>query len=168
MAKVLTAMVAEDISHLVEKHQLVPMMHFGGRPSQTTTDALHYLIHKVKEAWRENKVASILFLNVEGAFPNAVTDRLLHNLQKHRIPNAYIKFVQRLLEGRKTWLKFDDFISILIIICNGIGQGNPLSMILYILYNTDLLKILALLQNKDSVGYVDDAIAEKTFTRPPE
>ena len=33
-------------------------------------------------------------------------------------------------------------------ITNGIGQGDPLSMLLYILYNTD--------QNEDSLGYVDD------------
>ena len=30
LAKVLTAIVAEDMSRLVEKHQLVPMTHFGG------------------------------------------------------------------------------------------------------------------------------------------
>ena len=84
MAKVLTAIVAEDMSRLVEEHQLIPSTHFGGRPGRTTTDALHYLVHKVKEAWQENKVASILFLDVEGAFPNAVTDRLLHNLENAR------------------------------------------------------------------------------------
>jgi len=159
MAKVLTAIVAEDISRLVEKHQLVPTTHFGGRPGRTTTDALHYLVHKIKEAWRNNRVASILFIDVEGAFPNAVTDRLIHNLRKRKIPKAYTDFVRLLLEERKTRLKFDDFISVLIAIRNGIGQGDPLSMILYILYNADLLEILALLSKEDSIGYVDDAIA---------
>ena len=45
-----------------------------------TTDALHLLVNKVKNAWRNRRVASALFLDVEGAFPNAVTDRLLHNM----------------------------------------------------------------------------------------
>ena len=36
-------------------------------------------------------------------------------------------------------LEFDDFISELIKITNGIGQGNPISLLLYILYNADLL-----------------------------
>ena len=92
MAKVLTAIVAEDMSRLVQKHQLVPTTHFGGRPGRTTTDALHYLTQKIKEAWRKGKVASILFLDVEGAFPNTVTDRLVHNLCKRKIPAAYIDF----------------------------------------------------------------------------
>jgi hypothetical protein len=43
MAKVLTAIVAENISSLVERHQLLPRTHFGGRPGRTTTDAIHYL-----------------------------------------------------------------------------------------------------------------------------
>ena len=55
-------------------------------------------------------------------------------------------------------LKFDDFISELISILNGIGQGDPLSMILYIIYNADLLEMLVQLLHEDSVGYVDNVI----------
>ena len=82
-----------------------------------------------------------MFLNVEGAFPNAVTNRLIHNLRKRRIPEIYITFITALLTNRRTRLKFDDFTSGLIEIINGIGQGDPLSMILYIIYNADLLEI---------------------------
>ena len=158
MAKVLTAIVAEDVSQLVEKHQLIPANHFGGRPGRTTTDALHYLVYKIKDAWRKGKVASLLFFHIEGAFPNAVTDRLIHNLQKHRIPEAYVNFIHQLLDGCKTSLKFDDFTSELIAICNSIGQGDPFSMVLYILFNADLLEWLALLDDKDSIGYIDNAM----------
>ena len=101
----------------------------------------------------------ILFLDVKGAFLNAVMDQLIHNLCKWKIPEAYVDFIQQLLEGQKTRLKFDDFVSELISICNGISQGDPLSMILYIIYNADLLEMLVLLLEEDSVGYINDAIA---------
>jgi len=39
---------------------------------------------------------------------------------------------------------------------NGIGQGDPLSMILYIIYNADLIKI-AEGNQEESLGYIDDA-----------
>jgi hypothetical protein len=81
IAKALMAIIAEDISHLVEEYQLLPKTHFGGRPGRTTTDAIHYMVSHIKEAWRNGKVASILFLDV-GAFPNTVTDRLIHNLKR--------------------------------------------------------------------------------------
>lgn len=101
-------------------------------------------------------MVSILFLDVEGAFPNAVTKRLIHNLRKRRIPNAYITFIEKLLTGRRTKLKFNDFVSESIEILNGIGQGNPLSMILYIMYNADLLDIPENEEKEDALGYVDD------------
>jgi hypothetical protein len=135
MAKVLTAVVANNLSRVVEQHQLLPKTHFGGRPGRSTTDAVHYLVDKICTAWRENRVASVLFLDVEGAFPNAVTTRLIHNLKKRRIPTAIVRYVKLLLMDRKTRLKFDDYVSETINITNGIGQGDPLSMLLYILYN---------------------------------
>jgi hypothetical protein len=156
MAKVLTTLVAENISRLVEQHQLLPRTHFGGRPGRTTSDAIHYLVHKIKKAWSNNQVASVLFLDVEGAFPNAVTDRLIHNLKKRRIPEIYIKFIRQMLTNRCTKIKFDDFISESIDIINGIGQGDPLSMLLYIIYNADLLEIIDNDELEDAIGYVDD------------
>ena len=156
MVKVLTALVAKNISQLVEQHQLLPKNHFGGRPGRTTADAIHYIVHKIKIAWANDRVTSVLFLDVEGAFPNAVTNRLIHNLRKRRIPEVYTRFVRVLLTNRRTRLKFDDFTSGLIEIVNGIGQGNPLSMILYIIYNADLLKITDDDNHKTALGYIDD------------
>jgi ribonuclease HI/endonuclease/exonuclease/phosphatase family metal-dependent hydrolase len=156
MAKVLTSIVAENISGLVETHQLLPKTHFGGRPGRTTTDAIHYLVHRIKSAWREDQVVSALFLDVEGAFPNAVTARLVHNLKKRRIPTSMVNFVTCLLTNRRTRIKFDDYISDYIDITNGIGQGDPLSMLLYILYNADLLDIPDDELTEDAIGYVDD------------
>jgi len=59
--KVLTAIVAESVSHLVEKDALLADTHFGGSPGHTTTDAVHYLVGKVKLAWGQKRVASVLF-----------------------------------------------------------------------------------------------------------
>ena len=80
MGKLLTAIMMEDMVHLAEKHHLLPANHFGGRPGRTTTDSLHLVVNKIKGAWRCKKVAVMLFLDIEGAFPNAVTDHLLHNM----------------------------------------------------------------------------------------
>ena len=88
MAKVLTAIVAENLSKAIERHQLLPKTHFGGRPGWSTADAVHYLVDKVCTAWRHKRVVSVLFLDVEGAFPNAVTARLTHNLKRRRVPVA--------------------------------------------------------------------------------
>ena len=170
MAKVATAIVADHISHLTEKHQLLPAHHFGGRPGRTTTDAVHLLTCKIKDAWRSGKVAAVLFLDIEGAFPNAVPERLTSNLSKRGIPSKYVKFTENMLMNRTTKLKFDGYESEDHSINNGIGQGDPLSMILYQFYNADLMEIP---EGKDesSMAYVDDALLiaiAKTFEEAHE
>ena len=82
MAKLLAAIIAKHPSNTVERHQILPRNHFGGRPGQSTTDAIHYLTNKIHKAWRHDKSVSVLYLDVKGAFPNAVTEQLIHNLKK--------------------------------------------------------------------------------------
>ena len=67
-----------------------------------------------------------------------------------------IRFVERLLTNRKTRIKFNDHLSDYYNITNRIGQGDPLSMLLYIIYNADLLEITDNKINEDALGYVDN------------
>ncbi|KDQ50025.1 hypothetical protein JAAARDRAFT_115077, partial [Jaapia argillacea MUCL 33604] len=52
-------------------------------------------------------------------------------------------------------LKFDDYLSDWMVIDNGIGQGDPISMIIFLFYNADLLDITQ--GNGEAVAFVDDA-----------
>ena len=157
LSKVLTSIIAEQLTFYSEKHQLLPTHHYGGRPARTTTDAMHTLTYKIKDAWRKKKVVSVLFLDIEGAFPNAVNEKLLQNMTRRQVPTKLVQFTENLLRNRMTKLKFDDHTSDNIQISNGIGQGDPLSMILYQYYNADLLDIPSGL-NESAMAYVDDAI----------
>jgi Reverse transcriptase (RNA-dependent DNA polymerase) len=159
--KVLAAVITDQLTFYSEKYQLTPTHHFGGRPGRTTTDAIHLLVHKIKSAWRQGKVSSVMFLDVEGAFPNAVPARLVHNLRKRQIPRRYTNFITGMLEGRITFLKFDDHTSDAIEIDNGIGQGDPLSMVLYQFYNADILDVPNY-ANETAIAYVDDALIMAT------
>ena len=109
--KLLSSIVAEDISHLTEKYQLLPANHFGGHPGCCTANSLHLLVDMVKAAWCRKQVVSALFLDVEGAFPNTVTEQLLHSLRKQRVPERYVAFVRNMLMLRRTKLKFDNHTS---------------------------------------------------------
>jgi ribonuclease HI len=157
MWKVLTATVAEHLTYYTEKYQLLPDHHFGGRPGRTTTDALHLLTYRTKDAWRKGKVVSVLFLDIEGAFPNAVPEKLIRNMKRRRVPSKIVEFTTHMLRNRETRLRFDDHTSEAIRIDNGIGQGDPLSMGLYLFYNADLLSIPAE-PNQLAIAYVDDVI----------
>jgi ribonuclease HI len=155
--KVLTAILAEQMMYYAETHNLLPKNHFGGRKGRNATDAVHLLVHTIKSAWRKGKVISVLFLDIEGTFLNADNERLIRNLTKRNIPHALITFTANMLKDRRTTLKFDGYISETIILNNGIGQGDPLSMALYQFYNADLLEVPKGTE-ESAIAYVDDAI----------
>jgi len=157
MWKVLMAIVADQLTFTMEKHQLLPENHFGGRPRRTTTDAMHLLANTIKASWRAGKVMSALFLDIEGAFPNAVLSHLEHNLRKRHIPSKIVKFVHKMLQGRVTTLKFDGYTSEPINIDNGIGQGDLLSMGLYQYYNADLIEVPKD-PGESAMAYMDDSV----------
>ena len=84
-----------------------------------------------------------------------MTDRLLHNLWARRILEVYVRFVQNMPTGCRNRLTFDNYLSDWFDLDNGIIQGDPLSMLLYLFYNADMLDIV---QGRQEVclGYVDD------------
>src|SRR5258708_30291088 len=62
-----------------------------------------------------------------------------------------------MLVDRMTFLKFDDHTSEARQIDNRIGQGDPLSMVLYQFYNADILDIPSQ-SGESAIAYVDDAL----------
>lgn len=61
-----------------------------------------------------------------------------------------------MLSGRKTQLRFNDSTSDWIHVRNGIGQGDPLSMIAYLIYNADLIDVANPRNKEMALAFVDD------------
>ena len=51
IVKVMASVVKDKIQYHTERLQLLPQMHFSGRPGCTTTDSLHTLTSFIKDAW---------------------------------------------------------------------------------------------------------------------
>jgi hypothetical protein len=141
IGKVLESIIAEHISYLCETHNLIPNHHFGGRPGRTTEDAMLILTENIYQAWKEGKVFSTILMGVAGAFNNVHHTRLIHNMRKRKIPIEITRWVLSFLSNRMTRLRFNGITMDPISTPTGIPQGSPLSPILYILYNSDLLEI---------------------------
>jgi Reverse transcriptase (RNA-dependent DNA polymerase) len=90
----------EDVVVMSEKLELLSANHFGGQPGRATKDSVHLLVKTVKEAWRRGEVASVLFLDVKGAFPSVEIARLQHNMRMRGVLVEYTEWMGRHLEGR--------------------------------------------------------------------
>ena len=125
IAKILSSIVSEDLVHLAETHHLLPDNHFGGCSGRSTTDSVMLTIHWTFEKWRKGLVVSGLFLDISGAFSNAVIARVIHNMRQRQIPIEYTQWITRHMAGRKTILTFDDYESEPFEVSNGLDQGDP-------------------------------------------
>src|SRR5579859_7734998 len=155
IGKVFESIMAETISYLTETYELLPACHFGGRPCRLTEDAMMLLMENIYDTWGEQKVLSAVFMDVAGAFYNVVHQRLIHDLRKRRIPEKVTKWLASLLSDRSTRICFNGTESESFPTPAGVPQGSPLSPILYIYYNADLVDIPP---NPDhlALGFIDD------------
>ncbi|KAJ3552838.1 hypothetical protein NPX13_g11022 [Xylaria arbuscula] len=158
LGKIMDAIIAQRLGYLAEAHQLLPRTHIGGRRLKSTEHALHIIVEKIYEAWNEGKgkVVSLLLLDVSGAFDNVSHRRLLHNLRKRRIDEKIVRWVESFLKDRHTQILMDGYKSMQYKTSTGIPQGSPLSPILYLFYNADLVDANSSEDATTSVGYIDD------------
>jgi hypothetical protein len=149
---------APRLSYVVETHQLLPPTHIGGRKARSTEHAIHLLLERIYEAWNraDGQVASLLLLDVSGAFDNVSHERLLHNLRKRRIDEKTVTWIASFLKDRRTRIMIDGYKSTGYETATGIPQGSPLSPILYLFYNADLIETSNRQHNTIATGYIDD------------
>ncbi|KAJ5111870.1 reverse transcriptase [Penicillium alfredii] len=141
------------ISYAVETENLLPRTHLGGRKGISTDHAIHMILDRTKTAWGKGKpVVSLLMLDVSGAY-NVSHERLLHNLKKRRLGH-FVPWVKSFLMNRSTRIRMPEGISDRIPTPTGIPQGSPISPILYLIYNADLIENCG--TGITSNGWVDD------------
>ena len=158
IGKVIDAVIARRLSHLAETHHVLPATHIGGRKMRSTDHALYAVTRKIYEAWNKkpSQVASLLLLNVSRAFDNVSHLRLFHNLRKRKVDEKTVKWIASFLSNRHTSIAVNGFQSMQYDISTGIPQGSPLSPILYLFYNADLIDECNQEPDTMSTGYIDD------------
>lgn len=98
------AIISQRLNYLVETYQLLLPTYIGGRKKRSTEHALHAVTEKIYKAWnrKRTRVASLLLLDVSGAFDNVSYVRLLHNLRKRKIDEKTVRWIASFLGNRHT------------------------------------------------------------------
>ena len=168
LGKAMETILAKRIAYVAETNNLLPKNHMGGRRCTSTEHAIHLLIERIIAAWNKGQILSALFLDVMGAFDNVAHRRLLHNLRKRRIDQRIVNWTSSFLTGRTTVIKTSEGVTERININIGIPQGSPLSPILYLFYNADLIETTTRRAERkkdptmDKSGYIDDVMLAAT------
>jgi ribonuclease HI len=159
LGKILESIIALRISWALEEHGLLPKGHLGGRKGVSVDHAIQLILDEVYRAWGRGYKASMLLLDISGAFDNVSHQRLIHNLRTMHL-GWTAHWLQSFLSDRYTRLQLPGFLSEIITTSTGIPQGSPLSPILFLIFNTPLIRTLVHMTGSAgtaSFGWIDDS-----------
>lgn len=145
LGKAFETVISRRFTRIAEEYGLLPPQQMGARKNRSVGTALESLTESIHTVWNcgsqtRNTVASLLSLDVAGAFDNVSHTRLIHNLRVKKIPDQLIAWTTSFLKERATSITLGNKTSEMKEIATGIPQGSPISPILYLFFNAPLIE----------------------------
>jgi len=146
-------------SYSNKRYLLLPNGHFGGRPQRSCEDAINKLVIANHQAWRRKRVLSLITFDVQGAFNGVFPAILGKRLRERGILPKLVRWIVAFCSDRLAMIQLGSFTSSISQIRHAsIPQGLPMSPILYIFYNANLID-LDLSKKGSTIGFIDDFTA---------
>ena len=156
LGKMMESIVADRISYLVETCGLLPKNHFGGRKQRSTTHALLLLQEKIYDAWRAKKTLSLISFDNKGAYNGVAKEPELQRLRARGVPEPLVRWIDDFCSDRKACVSVNGYTSPVYDLPQaGLPQGSPLSPILFLFFNADIVQ-KAINGAGGSIAFVDD------------
>ena len=141
LGKILESVVAERISHAVETYGLLPTNHFGARKQRSAEQALLLLQEEIYTAWRGRKILSLISFDVKGAYNGVCKERLLQRMKARGMPEELCRWIAAFCSERTASIQVNGQASETRRLPQaGLPQGSPLSPILFLFFNADLVQ----------------------------
>ncbi len=146
----------DRLSYVVEAHTLLPTNHFEARKQRSTEQALMLLQERIYRAWRQRKVLSLISFDVKGAYNGVYKERLLQRLRARRISPSLCRWVDAFCSDWTATLSVNEYDSEKQKLPQaGLPQGSPLSPILFLFFNADLVE-KKIDSNGGALAFVDN------------
>ena len=156
LGKVIETAIGQRIAEAAESQQLLPETQMGNRPHRSTELAVRMVVDIAHTAWSQGAVASLLQLDIQGAYDCVNHTRLLHTMQRQGFPMWTIRWIASYLTDRTARLHFDGQTTEPRKLATGSPQGSPLSPILWLLYTASLFEELKAIGGLVTIGFSDD------------
>lgn len=157
-SKILEKIVSKRIFWLIEKNKFIDKNQLAFKKGRSTTDSLIHLDFFISSALSEKNHASILAIDFEQAFDRIGLHVILKQLIEWKIGPKILNYVKAFLSNRKFRIKTNNIYSSIHSLKNGIPQGSPLSVILFIIAFNEINKIVQNYSEINHVLYADDLI----------
>ena len=156
LGKGLERLIARRLAWTAIKHKVLHPQQFGALPCRSATDLAAALVHDIEESWARGLSASILTLDLKGAFDAVLSGRLNHRLRRQGWPATVLRWVSSFTQDRTAAIQLDGHQSSTFAVPAGLPQGSPVSPILFMLYIEPVFKIGPTIARRGCFGYADD------------
>ncbi|EDN08368.1 predicted protein [Histoplasma mississippiense (nom. inval.)] len=87
IGKIVEAATAKRLRKIAEDHNLLPSQQMGARRGRSTETAIAQLLAQIRTVWQHpGQVASVLSLDMTGAYDKVLRERMVHILRRLGIP----------------------------------------------------------------------------------
>jgi hypothetical protein len=142
--KVLKFVIARRINDLTKTHDLLSVNQMNERKNRSCETILKLLTKQIHTIWNmnKNKITTLLNMNVIETYDHVSREKLLHNLKKRRISTWIVTWTNNFMQDKKINFIVKTRQTIMNNINVDISQKSLMSLILYLFYNANLLKLL--------------------------
>lgn len=153
LCKTMERMLANRLNWWLEYYNLLPSSQYGFRKQRSCIDNLSILYNEIIESFQLDTAVSSMFVDIQSAYDNVLSDILVHKLQKLGIPPLTVRFIYNRVSARHLTCSFGELEKDFWVF-RDLPQGSVLSSLFYTLYVNNLDKACAL--GCKIIQYADD------------
>ena len=126
MGKGLERLIARRMAWTALQAKLLSPQHAGALPKRSATDLAAALTRDLQAAVGSGKLATIVTMDVQGAFDALLPRRLIRRVMKQGWPLPLLTLIRSFLTKRQARVRSDNVITPFQVVACGAPQGSPL------------------------------------------
>src|SRR5216117_97176 len=155
MTKTAEKIIASRLAYLANTTNIVNFDQISSRKQISAIDAVMSLVHDIQLAKNENKIISVLFMNVKRAYDHVSCNQLLKICKNLDLSRSLCSWIECFMNNRYVQLAFDESKQEKTRVEIEISQKSSISSILFLIYIRDIFSEINSMQVRSS-SYVDD------------
>jgi ribonuclease HI len=156
LGKGLERLLAKRIAWVAVRSKVLAEGQAGALPKRSAVDLAAAATHEIETALAEGHVATLVTIDVQGAFDTVQRNRLVLRLREQGWPDQVARWVETFMTYRRASIRYEGIEMEEAPLLCGLPQGSPISPILFLLYTEPIYR-RKLDSTDQRLGYADDA-----------